>query len=62
MCPTIDPIVFPETSSGFCSWFWSSSPDAYNSGLAWGVDSGSGPVCNYSKSDTSRVRLVRARQ
>ncbi|WP_006787377.1 DUF1566 domain-containing protein [Thiorhodospira sibirica] len=55
--PTIVEQAFPNTPS---SWFWSSSPHAYSSVHAWGVDFHYGRVLNGYKSNTLRVRLVRA--
>ncbi|WP_159098519.1 DUF1566 domain-containing protein [Thiorhodospira sibirica] len=57
--PTIVEQAFPNTPS---SWFWSSSPNAYNSGHAWCVGFDNGPVSHYYKYYAYRVRLVRARQ
>ena len=52
----IDEDYFPNTMN---KWFWSSSPYANNSSNAWFVNDGSG---YYSRGNTGRVRLVRARQ
>lgn len=57
--PTINITAFPNTSN---SLYWSSSPDAYYSGGAWGVLFYDGDVCNGSKDDGYHVRLVRAGQ
>ncbi|MFE8033545.1 DUF1566 domain-containing protein, partial [Thiohalocapsa marina] len=57
--PTIDQAAFPGTPN---SWFWSSSPNAYNSDVAWGVVFDDGYVDNLNKNVTRYVRLVRAGQ
>ncbi len=60
--PTIVVQVFPNTPSS-SSWFWSSPPNANDSGRAWGVSFGNGHVFSgYDGGNTYRVRLVRARQ
>ncbi|HCJ7271306.1 TPA: DUF1566 domain-containing protein [Vibrio cholerae] len=58
--PVIDQSYFPHTPQ--YSWYWSSSPDAYGSGYAWGVNFGSGYVDDNGKDYSRRVRLVRAGQ
>lgn len=56
---TIDPVAFPKCPK---YWFWSSSPNAYSSGYAWGVGF-DGSYDGYSyKYDANRVRLVRSGQ
>ena len=58
--PTIDIRAFPNTPQH--SWYWSSSPYAYYSGNAWGVNFNNGCVY-YDKNDYyGHVRLVRAGQ
>ena len=57
--PTIVEQAFPNTP---VSWFWSSSPSADDSNFAWNVGFSSGRVSNGGKSNTDRVRLVRAPQ
>lgn len=59
--PTINISAFPNTPG---SWYgyWSSSPNASNSGYAWAVGFGSGYVGYSDKNDGSRVRLVRVGQ
>ena len=58
--PAINAGVFPNTPS---SRFWSSSPDAYYTYLAWSVDFGRGDVGWGNKGVSARqVRLVRAGQ
>lgn len=53
--PAINGRFFPNTPS---SWFWSSSPYAYDSGLAWNVRFHNGHVKVYDKDDAGYVRLV----
>ncbi|MCO7069406.1 DUF1566 domain-containing protein [Vibrio cholerae] len=57
--PAINHQQFPNTPS---AWYWSSSPDAYNSDDAWYVYFNVGYVGSYDKSDNGHVRLVRAGQ
>lgn len=57
--PAINSRFFPNTPS---SWFWSSSPYADGSGLAWGVYFGNGDVYLIAKGYAGYVRLVRAGQ
>lgn len=44
------------------SWFWSSSPHAFDSVYAWGVDFGGCYIDGNDKLNDGRVRLVRAGQ
>lgn len=57
--PAINLRYFPSTPS---SWFWSSSPSANGSSIAWGVVFHDGYVNNGYKSYAEYVRLVRAGQ
>lgn len=58
--PSINSEVFPSTPG---TYFWSSSPDAYDGGVAWAVGFGSGNAHNYISRDYPYwVRLVRAGQ
>ena len=57
--PAINAAVFPGTPS---SWFWSSSPYAYDSDNAWYVNFNYGYVVANGKIGTHPVRLVRAGQ
>ena len=59
--PAINAAVFQNTPS---SWFWSSSPNANNTGGAWDVGFNDGSVYWGGKGsgDRVRVRLVRAGQ
>ena len=57
--PAINVTVFPNTPS---SYFWSSSPYANSSGYAWIVNFNNGYDYGYHRSNTARVRLVRAGQ
>jgi len=57
--PTVDSNWFPNTQG---SRFWTSSPYAYNTTLAWHVYFGDGNVAAHFKFLTYRVRLVRAVQ
>ncbi|MBY0575429.1 MAG: DUF1566 domain-containing protein [Gallionellaceae bacterium] len=54
--PAIDPTAFPATPA---SWFWSASPFAGKSNLAWGVYFYNGDV-SYYRLNNYHVRLVRA--
>lgn len=56
--PAINNRQFPNTSG----WYWSSSPDADNSGYVWFVNFVSGDVFSRSKAAINVVRLVRAGQ
>ncbi len=53
--PTINSTYFPNTSK----FYWSSSPYAYYSSLAWSVNFYSGYSNDYSKNVNDFVRLVR---
>ncbi|TXT33139.1 MAG: hypothetical protein FD135_5547 [Comamonadaceae bacterium] len=57
--PAIDVMAFPATPS---SWFWTSTPSAFNASFAWGVNFKAGYV-HYNSSDRNspnfQVRLVR---
>lgn len=54
---------FPNTpSSTASSWFWTSSPYAYGSVYAWGVNFSYGYVNDYVKGTQAYVRLVRGGQ
>ena len=53
--PRRDADLFGETG-----WFWSSSPNADNADVAWLVHFFYGNVYWFSKSNSNRVRLVRA--
>jgi len=57
--PTIDTTYLPNTTSSF---YWSSSPFAPASNVAWGVDFGNGNDFADVKSNDGRVRLVRSGQ
>jgi hypothetical protein len=57
--PAIDLAVFPATPSNY---FWSASPDAYNSFNAWNVTFYTAFDGNLSKSNNYHVRLVRGGQ
>jgi hypothetical protein len=54
--PTINTTYFPNTVS---DWYWSSSPYASSSSLAWLVSFVNGNSYGYDKSSNSFVRLVR---
>jgi len=54
--PAIDPNAFPSTPAG---WFWSSSPVAGSSSVAWAVDFGYGDTVSDGVSLTNIVRCVR---
>jgi hypothetical protein len=54
--PSIDTTAFPSTPA---DWFWSSSPLAGSSSVAWGVSFNDGVTANGDVSDTSLVRCVR---
>lgn len=59
--PAIDQAYFPHTPQ--YGWYWSSSPYAYYSNVAWGVNFSYGYVDSYFKSyGNFHVRLVRAGQ
>ncbi len=57
--PTIWSAAFPNTPK---AWFWSSSPNADDSGFAWDVGFGDGDVSGYGKDYAVYVRLVRGGQ
>ena len=57
--PAINNVLFPNASS---SVFWSASPSAYSSSVAWYVNFGDGGAYYYSRSYSSHVRLVRGGQ
>lgn len=57
--PAIDTGWFPNTGA---SWFWSSSPYAYNPLQAWGAYFGNGDIYHYTKDSAYHVRLVRGGQ
>ncbi|MBB1126247.1 DUF1566 domain-containing protein [Thiospirillum jenense] len=57
--PTIDHRAFPNTPS---SWFWSGSPNAYDSNGAWYVYFDYGFAGTYYRNGGSHVRLVRGGQ
>ena len=54
--PAIDPVAFPNTPS---EWFWSSSPYASYSNLAWLIYFGAGYTSYYYISYPYGVRCVR---
>jgi hypothetical protein len=55
--PSIDTSVFPGTVASF---YWSSTPDAYNTSFAWGVFFNGGYVGYSRKTDGNHVLAVRA--
>lgn len=55
--PAIDGAAFPGTTSWY---YWSSSPYAGDTSLAWSVTFSGGVVSYGSRSGTGQVRLVRA--
>jgi len=57
--PSIDPIYFPNTPS---SYFWSASPNAYDSGYAWDVHFYYGNSHHDNRDNSYRVRAVRGGQ
>jgi hypothetical protein len=57
--PAIDTLYFPNTKSAY---YWSSSPNAYDSNGAWLVGFGYGYDGYSYKGDERAVRLVRGRQ
>jgi hypothetical protein len=57
--PAINLSVFPATPG---SYFWSSSPDADGSEVAWNVDFGYGYADNNLRNFNLHVRLVRSGQ
>lgn len=59
--PTIDIRAFPNTPDSL-SFYWSSSPSAYDSSYAWGVGFSDGFVYRSNKGSNDHVRLVRAGQ
>jgi len=56
--PTINTTYFPNTNT-LSDWYWSSSPDANNSSLAWYVDFSNGYSNGSYKDNLNFVRLVR---
>jgi hypothetical protein len=54
--PAINSTAFPSTPSSF---FWSSSPNAFNASFAWVVDFYSGSTSYYNTGNNYRVRCVR---
>ncbi|EOW9407664.1 DUF1566 domain-containing protein [Vibrio cholerae] len=59
--PTINIRPFPNMPDSF-SYYWSSSPNANDSGSAWYVDFYDGYVDDYDKGANYHVRLVRSGQ
>lgn len=57
--PSINLTVFPNAPS---SWFWSSSPAAFNTATAWIVNFGNGSDSWNLKDNSNYVRLVRSGQ
>jgi len=57
--PTIDTKFFPDTK---CSWYWTSTPCAWDSGIAWCVYFADGYVYSGSKGSSYYVRPVRSSQ
>ena len=57
--PAIDPLLKANTVS---SYYWSSTPYAYYTGMVWRVDFYGGGVYNNDKSNSYYVRAVRAGQ
>ena len=57
--PAINRTVFPGAMS---SNYWSSTPDASNTGYAWRVNFSNGDVDHYHKSNNLYVRAVRGGQ
>jgi hypothetical protein len=56
--PAIDQEFFPDTKS---DWYWTSTPTAWSSALAWCVDSDGGVVCSLHRGfNLAFVRAVRA--
>jgi len=53
--PSINEIVFPNTANDY----WSASPDANDSSIAWQLNFFSGNDGAFDRSNGSRVRLVR---
>ena len=56
IAPAIDPNAFPSTP---VTWFWSSSPVAGSSSVAWAVEFGYGDTVSDGVSLTNIVRCVR---
>ena len=54
--PSIDTNYFPNTQS---TWYWSASPNAYDTYFAWLLDFEYGYDNNYFRSINNHVRLVR---
>ena len=57
--PAINATVFPNTIASTSRFFWSASPDAFNTLGAWGVHFDDGTVGNNGRNFGRRVRLVR---
>ncbi len=57
--PSINSIIFPNTAA---SGYWSSSPNANSSSVAWGVYFGIGNDGNNFRDSTNYVRVVRSGQ
>jgi hypothetical protein len=57
--PTINETFFPNTMSAFC---WSSTSNAYTTGIAWGVDFNYGRGNHLAKDSSYFVRAVRGGQ
>ncbi len=57
--PAINLTVFPNTLSVFNAFYWSSSPYAYYSSQAPGINFHEGLSGSYSKASSRYVRLVR---
>ena len=58
--PAINSTIFPNTSS---DWYWSASPDAYDSSVyAWQLNFNNGNDNSYLRDDNVHVRLVRSGQ
>lgn len=57
--PTLDSHIFPN-AMGYSSFYWSASPDAYDSYYAWGVSFYNGYAYGYIKYGSYSVRAVRS--
>ena len=57
--PIINETTFPNTP---LSWFWTSSPTAFNGSNAWVVYFYNGDTYDYNRGNTYPVRLVRSGQ
>lgn len=57
--PAPDGCYWDSELRGTCAWYWSSSPDEGDDGLAWGVGFVYGYVGSYSKDGGSHVCCVR---